>query len=370
MNFDFSDDQKLLRDQAQRFLRERCPPSRVRHVLEGAAPFDVALWQGLAELGYLGVAIPAEHGGAGAGYVELCLVAEALGRVLAPVPSVSSLYLAAECLMIAGSPAQKALLLPAIASGNRRVCVAVAAGRDRFERLAAGLAFEGGRLDGAVPVVLGGDSADFAIVAARDGGSISLFLADLAAAGVARTPLATLDPSRGHARLDFAGAAAERLGAAGEAWPILSRVLDRAAVLVAFEQLGGAERALELARDYALERHAFARPIGSFQAIKHMLADMYVSATLARANCLYGAWALAADVAELPLAASTAHVSAGQAFRHCARNLIQVHGAMGFAWEADCHLYYRRAHLLSLALGGPLYWEDRLVAALDIAKAA
>ena len=149
---------------------------------------------------------------------------------------------------------------------------------------------------------------------------------------------------RGQAELTFKNCKAEPLGAAGEGWSILTQVLDRAAVLMAFEQVGGADRALEMGRDYALDRIAFGRPIGSFQAVKHMLADMYVSATLARSNCYYGAWALSTDASELPEAAAAARISATQAFQHCAKNNIQVHGGMGFTWEFDCHLYYRRAN--------------------------
>ena len=142
---------------------------------------------------------------------------------------------------------------------------------------------------------------------------------------------------------------------------IARQVLDRAAVLMAFEQIGGADRALEMGRDYALDRIAFGRPIGSFQAVKHMLADMYVSATLARSNCYYGAWALSTNASELPEAAAAARISATQAFQHCAKNNIQVHGGMGFTWEFDCHMYYRRSNAMALALGSPSYWEDALI---------
>ena len=155
--------------------------------------------------------------------------------------------------------------------------------------------------------------------------------------------------------------AAEPLGAPGEGLRLISEVFDRAAVITAFEQIGGADRALEMARDYALERMAFGRPIGSFQAIKHMLADMYVSATLARSNGYYGAWALSTGAAELPEAAATARVSATQAFQHCAKNNIQVHGGMGFTWAFDCHLFYRRSNLLSVNLGSLSQWEDTLI---------
>jgi acyl-CoA dehydrogenase len=146
--------------------------------------------------------------------------------------------------------------------------------------------------------------------------------------------------------------------------------MDRAAILMAFEQLGGADRALEMARDYALERMAFGRQIGSFQAIKHMLADMYVSATLARSNAYYGAWALATGAAELPIAAATARVSATQAFQHCAKNNIQVHGGMGFTWAFDCHLFYRRSNALALSLGSLSAWEDLLIERMRGANAA
>jgi alkylation response protein AidB-like acyl-CoA dehydrogenase len=160
----------------------------------------------------------------------------------------------------------------------------------------------------------------------------------------------------------------------GDGGGCLERAYDRAAILLAFEQIGGADRALEMARDYALERMAFGRPIGSFQAIKHMLADMYVSATLARSNAYYGAWALAGGAKELPVAAPSARVSATQAFQHCATNNIQVHGGMGFTWEFDCHLYYRRAHALALTLGSPSAWEGLLIERMqqhgDLAAAA
>jgi alkylation response protein AidB-like acyl-CoA dehydrogenase len=182
--------------------------------------------------------------------------------------------------------------------------------------------------------------------------------------------VSTIDPTRSHAQIVFQGAAAEPLGAPGDGWSLLERVFDRAAVLIAFEQLGGADRALEMARDYALERFAFGRPIGSLQAIKHMLADMYVSATLARSNAYYGAWALSTGAGELAQAAATARVSATQAFQLCARNNIQVHGGMGFTWEFDCHLYYRRSNLLALSLGALSLWEDRLIEQLRARRAA
>jgi alkylation response protein AidB-like acyl-CoA dehydrogenase len=366
MNFDFSNEQKQLRDEARKFLAEKCPPKAVRAVLDGKEPYDRELWQGLAEMGFLGVAIPEQFGGAGAGHLELCVIAEEMGRALAPVPFPSTVYLAAEAILLAGSDAQKQKWLPLIASGGAIGTLALFEGKGNPSPEAIKLSASGGSLNGVKKPVPDGAIADFAIVAARTGSTgretdISLFLVDMKNEGVEATALTNLDPSRGQAELAFRNCKAEPLGAASEGWSILTQVLDRAAVLLAFEQVGGADRALEMGRDYALDRIAFGRPIGSFQAIKHMLADMYVSATLARSNCYYGAWALSTNAPELPEAAAAARISATQAFQHCSKNNIQVHGGMGFTWEFDCHLYYRRSNALALSLGSLSYWEDALI---------
>ena len=370
MNLDFSDDQKQLQDQIRRYLTEKCTPAVVRAGLEGGEPFARDLYKGLAEMGVLGVAIPEAYGGVGLSHLELCLAAEELGRALAPVPVASSIYLAAEFLLQAGSEAQKKAWLPRLASGEAVGTFAFVEGQGRMTPDKVAAAVRDGRLSGAKSPVPDGDIADLAIVAARSGAgrgeqAISLFLVDLNGPGAARETLASIDPTRSQARLAFEGAPAERLGGEGEGWAIASQVMDRAAILMAFEQVGGADRALSMARDYALDRMAFGRQIGSFQAIKHMLADMYVSATLARSNCYYGAWALASGSSELPVAAATARVSATQAFQHCAKNNIQVHGGMGFTWAFDCHLFYRRSNALALALGSLSTWEDLLISRLQ-----
>ncbi|GIQ71822.1 acyl-CoA dehydrogenase family protein [Bradyrhizobium sp. ma5] len=366
MNFDFSDEQKQMRDEARKFLSEQCPPKAVREVLDGKAPYDKALWKGLAEMGFLGVAIPEQFGGAGAGHLELCVIAEEMGRALAPVPFSSTVYLAAEAILIAGSDAQKQKWLPKIASGDAIGTLALFEGKGNPSPKAINVTANGGVLNGVKKPVADGAIADFAVVAARTGSSgresdISLFIVDLKAGGVEVKSLTNIDLTRGQAEITFKDAKAEPLGAAGEGWSVITQVLDRAAVLTAFEQVGGADRALEMGRDYALDRIAFGRPIGSFQAVKHMLADMYVSATLARSNCYYGAWALSTNAGELPEAAAAARISATQAFQHCAKNNIQVHGGMGFTWEFDCHMYYRRANAVALGLGSLSYWEDALI---------
>jgi len=366
MNFDFSDEQKQLRDEARKFLTEKCPPKAVRAVLDGKAPYDRELWRGLAEMGFLGVAIPESYGGAGAGHLELCVIAEEMGRALAPVPFSSTVYLAAEALLIAGSEAQKQKWLPKIAKGEAIGTLALFEGKGNPSPQAIKLAASSNALTGVKVPVADGAIADFAIVVAGTGSGgresdISLYLVELRGDGIETKALSNIDPTRGQAEITFRNAKAEPLGRTGEGWSILAQVLDRAAVLMAFEQVGGADRALEMGRDYALDRIAFGRPIGSFQAVKHMLADMYVSATLARSNCYYGAWALSTNSSELPEAAAGARISATQAFQHCAKNNIQVHGGMGFTWEFDCHMFYRRANAAALGLGSLSYWEDQLI---------
>jgi acyl-CoA dehydrogenase len=370
MNFDFSADQKALREQARKFLGEHASSTQVRRILEGAAPYDAELWKGMGEMGWLGTAIPETHGGAGFGYLELCVIAEELGRSLAPTPFASTIYLAAEALRIAGSEAQKKRWLPRIAQGEAIGCLALSEGAQVTTPGNLATRAEGARLTGAKVPVMDGDVADFAVVlAAQSAGRAGLYIVELAGPGVTRASLPTVDPTRSHARIAFEGAAAEPLGAAGQGWPLVERLLDRAAVLVAFEQVGGAQAALDMAREYAMGRFAFGRQIASFQAIKHKLADMYVGIELARSNAYYGAWALSKDAPELGVAAAAARVAASEAYYQAAKENIQVHGGMGFTWEFDCHLHYRRAKLTGLMLGSARRWKELLVTRLEAGAA-
>jgi acyl-CoA dehydrogenase len=373
MNFAFSDEQQMLRDQAQRFLLERSPLTTARAVLESDADYDKAVWKGMAELGWMGTAIPETYGGVGLGHLELSVLAEELGRALAPTPFASSVYLAAEALLQSDNESVKRTLLPDLANGSRIGTLALAegVGVPAPGRLKASVSH--GRLSGSKLPVPDGMAADLAVVVAqaeqgRD--SAGLFVVDLTGSGVSREPVNSIDPSRPMARIDFDGAEATALGDPATGWDDLSRLLDRAAVLMAFEQVGGAQAALEMARDYALERYAFGRPIGSFQAIKHKLADMYVATELARSNAYYGAWALSTDAPELPVAAATARISATDAYHLSSKENIQTHGGMGFTWEFDCHLYYRRSKHLALALGSQRRWKDALITRLEERNAA
>jgi alkylation response protein AidB-like acyl-CoA dehydrogenase len=366
MNFDFSDELKMLREEARKFLRERKSVAAARRVLENGESYDKKLWQEMAGMGWIGAAIPEEFGGAGLGHLGLCVLAEELGAALAPVPFSSTAYLASEAIMLAGTPAQKERYLPKFAKGELIATLAHAEGPNAPDPKRFTTAVSAGRITGTKQPVPDGGVADVAIVTAKSGDrQLSLFIVDLRGAGAAREPVETIDQSRGHARLVFSGAAAEFLGAAGEGLSLIDRVFDRAAVLFAFEQVGGAQAALDMAKGYALERYAFGRPIGSFQAIKHKLADIYVATELARSNAYYGAWALGNNAPDLPVAAAAARVSASQAFDLAARENIQTHGGMGYTWAFDCHLYYRRAKLLSLAIGSTRLWKDRLVSELE-----
>jgi alkylation response protein AidB-like acyl-CoA dehydrogenase len=362
VNFDFSDEQKMLRDQARKFLNEKSSRKVVRDVLnDDAKTFDAALWKAVAEQGWLGVSIPEEHGGLGLGRLELCVLAEEVGRALAPIPFSSTLYFFTEAMLLAGSSAQHAKVLPGVADGSVIGAFAISEGPGAPSPSSIEAQFDGKTLSGVKIPVTDGDVATHAVVLAREGQGLSLVLVDLAQSGVKREVLKTLDPTRGHARLTFTKATAERIGRAGEGWDLAEQVLDRAAVLIAFEQIGGSQACLDMSVDYAKGRYAFSRQIGSFQAIKHKLADMYVGIELARSNAYYGAWALSTQSSQLPIAAAAARIAASDAYYFASKENIQAHGGMGYTWEVDCHLFYRRSKLLAVQAGGPGVWKEKLV---------
>lgn len=371
MNFEFSEEQLALKDEARKFLAAKCPPDSVRALMaEGSPGIDRALWAQIAEQGWLGAAIPEEHGGLGLGYLELCCISEELGRAVAPIPFASTVYFFAEAILRAGSDVQKAAYLPKIVAGE--LIGAMASSEQPGPISAAKISAEvsGGKLNGTKLPVTDGSHADAAIVLAKEGGKPTLYLVDLNGPGVTRTAIETLDRSRDAARIAFNDAPAERLGGVGEGLALFEAINDRAAVLLAFEQLGGADMCLEMAKAYALDRYAFGRQIGAYQAIKHRLADMYTGNVLARGNAYYGAWALNSDAPELPVAAAGARISASEAYWFASKENIQIHGGMGYTWEVDCHLHYRRSRQLSLVAGSPRVWKNRLVTMLERRNAA
>jgi len=365
MNFDFSEDQKLLQKTVSEYLHEHSPLTVARQVLESGSRYSETLWKGAAEMGWLGAAVPEEYGGSGFGHLELALIAYELGAALAPIPFSSSVCLATEALMIAGNARQKERWLPALASGQSIGTFALTEGPGRYATDAVKTTFADGRLNGTKVPVCDGDVADIAVVVARrSGGGTGVFLVELHQPGIERHPLTSVDASRPLARIEFGDSRAEPLGDAGGDWNLVEQLLDRAAVLMAFEQLGGAARALEMTRDYCMGRFAFGRPVASFQAIKHRLADLYVEIELARSNAYYAAWALSTGSKRLAASAAGARASASDAFELAGKEMIQLHGGVGFTWEFDCHLFYRRAKYLALALGSANEWRDRLVRAI------
>jgi len=374
MNFDFSDDQKMLKDQARKFLDDKCTLADVRKILESDASHDDAVWQGMCELGFAGAAVPEAYGGLGLGALELCVLAEELGRCVAPVPFSSSIYLAAEALKLFGSEEQKLTWLPKIASGEIIGTIAATEGAQAPSPNSVKTKLSNGKLNGTKIPVADGETASVAIVLVNTGGigeqALSLAVVDLTDASVTRSPVNTIDPTRGHAEIIFDNTPAELLGNEGEGWSAYKRVEAGAAVLVAFEQVGGAEAALNMAKEYALDRYAFGRQIGSYQAIKHKLADMYVKLELARSNCYYGAMALSSDASDLEIAAATARIAATEAYRFAAQENIQTHGGIGFTWEANPQFHYRRSKLLALSLGSASRWKDRLISELEKSNVA
>lgn len=352
MNFEFSKDQQLIGEQANDFLQKECSNDVVRRVLDGPANYDEELWKKIAELGWLGVTIPEEYGGLSMSYLDLAVIAEAMGRALAPVPFSTSVYLATEFLLAAGSEEQKQQWLPKLASGE---VIGTAA-------INGTLTFNAdGAITGQLKLVPDAAVADFCIVPVQKGDDVTLCLVELKQTGVEILPVTPIDLTRSFADVVFSDTKAERLGASDDATAVIEAVVQRAAVLYAWEQIGGSDATLQQARDYAMERFAFGRPIASYQAIKHKLAQAYVKNTLARSNSYYAIWALDSNSPELALAASIARVSAIQAYYYSSKENIQTHGGMGFTWEFDCHLHYRRAKSLSLVVGGENSWKKRLI---------
>jgi len=371
MHFAFSAEQEALRRGARQFLNAHASPERVRAAMKLPAGFDPELWLRLAqELGWTALSIPEAYGGAGGTYVDLVAVMEELGRALVCGPFFSTICLATNALLTGGTEAQKQLYLPPIALGDLLATVAWTEKNGRFE--ASGIEAtarpdgDGFVLNGTKAYVVDGHVAGLIIVAARTMGSagedgVSLFAVSENAAGLERVSLTTMDQTRRLADVVLHDVRVPRsaiVGEPGGGWPILSRTLDLAAVALAAEQVGGAQRCLDMAVDYAKVRVQFNRPIGSFQAIKHKCADMMVLVESARSAAYYAAWAAADAPDELPVAASLARAYCSDAYFQCAAENIQVHGGIGFTWEHDAHLYFKRAKSSETLLGDPSFHRE------------
>ena len=371
MNFGFSEEQEELRKAVRRFFEDKSPVSEVRRLMETTEGYDEAVWSQMAnQLGLQAMTIPEEHGGAGFGYVELVVVLEEMGRALVCAPYFSTVALAANALMHSGDEAAKADYLPAIASGETIATLAITEPAGRWELDSIALEASGsGReytLSGVKSFVIDGHTASLVLVAARSAAGLSLFAVEGDAAGLTRTPLATMDQTRKQAKLEFERVPARLVGEEGGAAPLLSKTLDLAAVALAAEQVGGAQRVLEMSVEYAKSRIQFGRPIGSFQAIKHKCADMLLEVESAKSAAYYAGWAAAEDNDELPVTACLAKAYCSEAYFHAAAENIQIHGGIGFTWEHDAHLYFKRAKSSELILGDPAYHRELLAQRIGI----
>jgi alkylation response protein AidB-like acyl-CoA dehydrogenase len=366
MIFTFSDEQNQLGTGLRRFLQDKSPSGEVRRLMQTDEGYDPRIWTQMAgQLGLQGLAIPEKFGGSGCGPVEVAIACEEMGRALLCAPYFGTAVLAAQALLASGDQAAQEQFLPGIADGTIIGTLAVPEDDGAWAtdglRTTARRSGDGYLLDGRKSFVLDGHIADLVLVVAQADGGPSLFAASPAAAGLTRRPLTTLDLTRKQAALELDAVPAQLIGAEGDAAGVIEATLQLAVVALAAEQVGGAQRCLDMSVEYAKLRMQFGRAIGSFQAIKHMCADMLLEVESARSAAYYAAWAAQDGSAELPLVASMAKAFCSEAYFRAAADNIQVHGGIGFTWEHDAHLYYRRAKSAELMLGTPS--EHREIAA-------
>jgi alkylation response protein AidB-like acyl-CoA dehydrogenase len=371
LDFGFSEEQEMLRQSASNLLEKECPSTVVRRLMEDERGYDPELWKKMASLGWTGLVVPEAYGGAGLSYVDLVLVLEEMGRVMLPSPFIWTV-MAAEAIRRAGSDAQKASLLPKIASGDLKATIAwmEPSGLWTAGGIAATARQNGSEftLDGVKLFVNDAHIADCLIIAARTGGSaetgVTLFAVESGRAGVSVTPLKTMDQTRKLSEVRLAGvraSSADVIGRVGDGWEILSAVIDRGKVMIAAEMMGGAQKVLDMSVEYAKVRVQFGRPIGSFQAVQHKCANMMIDVEGAKSAVYFAAWAVSNEVAEGPLAAALAKAAASDAFRRVSADGIQIHGGIGFTWEHDLHLYFKRAKSSEFTFGDAT-WNRELVA--------
>ncbi len=370
MNFGFSEEQEELRRSVRRFLEDKSPSAEVRRLMETSEGYDTGVWKQMAqELGLQSLAIPESYGGAGFSYIELCIVLEEMGRVLLCAPFFSSVCLAANAILTAGDEATKAALLPGIAAGERLATLAFTEDNGRWDVEGITLSTDGKTISGTKSFVLDGHIADTIIVVAREAGTsgangIGFYLVDGDAPGLTRTQLQTMDTTRKQAKLTFANTPVTKIGPGGA--EALTKTLDLAAVALCAEMVGGAQLCLDMAVQYAKDRIQFGRPIGSFQAIKHKCADMLLEVESAKSASYYAAWAAAEDNDELPVVAALAKAYCSEAYFHTTAENIQIHGGIGFTWEHDAHLYFKRAKTCELLLGDATYHRELLAQRIGV----
>jgi alkylation response protein AidB-like acyl-CoA dehydrogenase len=370
MNFGFNDEQELLRSTARKFFENECGSDTVRRLMETPEGITPELWKKLAEQGWLGLIFPDEYDGMGLGLVDLVVLMEEMGRAVAPGPYFSTVLLGGLAILEAGSPAQKKEWLPRIAGGDRRVALAWMEPSAQLgpEGVTLAAVERGGRytLSGTKLFVHDAHTADALVVAARTGpgpDGISLFLLPRGTRGLEVTLLPTMDQTRKLCEVtcsDVTVGPDALLGAAGGGWAPLARVLDRATVALCAEMCGGAQKVLDMTVEYAKIRQAFGRPIGSYQGVKHRAADMLVDVENSKSITYYAAWALDEGSPEGPLAVSMAKAYVSDAYRRVSAAGIQLHGGIGFTWEHDLHLYFKRAKGSEFTFGDATHHRERV----------
>jgi alkylation response protein AidB-like acyl-CoA dehydrogenase len=373
MDIGFTEEQELLRASARRFLENECPSAFVRQRMAEPAAMTDVFWQKLAEQGWFGILYPEEAGGSGLGLVDMTVLMEEMGRAVMPGPFFSTVLLGGAAILEVGSQDQRQEWLPRIAEGSAKVSLAWTEPNARWDAVgivAAARETAGGFvLSGTKLFVPDAHLSDALVVAARtrDGSTmedgVSLFLVPKDAAGLAITLLPTIDETRKlcEVRLDnVAIAAAALLGEKHDGWPALARVLDRATVALCAEMCGGAQQVLDMTTDYAKIRVAFGKPIGSYQGVKHRAADMLVDVENAKSLTYYAAWTIDEGLAEAPLAVSMAKAYTSDAYRKVAGAGIQLHGGIGFTWEHDLQLYFKRAKASEVAFGDATWHRERV----------
>jgi alkylation response protein AidB-like acyl-CoA dehydrogenase len=371
VTFSFTDEQRELGSAVRRFLADKSPSAEVRRLMDTELGYDPAVWSQMAQqLGLHGLIIPEEYGGSGFSYAELVVVLEEMGRALLCAPYFATVALAANAILVAADDEAKKELLPGIAAGDVIGTLAITEDNGRWGpdgvQLTARPAGDGYALHGHKMFVIDGHVADLIITVARLDGEIAFFAVDGSADGLTRTLLPTLDMTRKQARLEFAGTPARLIGSPSRGHDALARILDLAVVALAAEQVGGAQRCLDMSVDYAKTRVQFGRPIGSFQAIKHKCADMLLEVESARSAAYFAGWAAAANSDELAAVACLAKSYCSEAFFRAAAENIQIHGGIGFTWEHDAHLYFKRAKSSELLLGDPGYHRELLAQRIGI----
>jgi len=379
MNFGFNDEQELLRSTARKFFENECASETVRKLMDGPEGMTPDLWKKLAEQGWLGLIVPDEWGGMGLGIVDLVVLMEEMGRAVVPGPFFSTVLLGGLAILEAGSEAQKKAWLSRLSSGDAKAALAwmepSAELGARGITLPATAKAGGYSLDGTKLFVQDAHTADVIVVAARTASGktpeegVSLFLVPRGTPGLSVTLLPTMDQTRKLCEVTLKGVtvgADALMGTAGAGWAPLGRVLDRATVALCAEMCGGAQKVLDMTVEYAKIRQAFGRPIGSYQGVKHRAADMLVDVENSKSITYYAAWAMDEGVAEGPLAVSMAKAYVSDAYRRVSGAGIQLHGGIGFTWEHDLHLYFKRAKGSEFTFGDATWHRERVAQLVNL----